>query len=56
MNRFRLLFVIVLLLAATIGVAAQDDGLVSEARHWRNPAAVLEWLDRSRWRIRDPHD
>ena len=31
MNRFRLLFVIVLLLAATIGVGAQDDALVSEA-------------------------
>ena len=30
MNRFRLLMVIVLLLAA-VGVAAQDDGLVSEA-------------------------
>ena len=31
MNRFRLLFVIALLLAAAVGVAAQDDGLVSEA-------------------------
>ena len=31
MNRFRLLLVIVLLLAAAVGVAAQDDGLVSEA-------------------------